>query len=97
STRAGFVTSVDAAEIGRAVAAIGGGRIKVEDRIDPSVGFLARARIGDEVRAGDALGLLYCREESGAVEAAARIRAAYAVRDEPPARRPELIKEVIAQ
>jgi pyrimidine-nucleoside phosphorylase len=97
STRAGFVTSVDAAEVGRAVASIGGGRIKVEDRIDPSVGFLARAKIGDEVRAGDALGLLYCREESGAVAAAARIRAAYTVRDEPPARRPELIKEVIAQ
>jgi pyrimidine-nucleoside phosphorylase len=97
STRAGFVTSVDAAEVGRAVASIGGGRVRVEDKIDPSVGFMARARIGDEVRAGDALGLLYCREASGAVEAAARLRAAYTVRDEPPARRPELVKEVIAQ
>jgi len=97
STRAGFVTSVDASEVGRAVAAIGGGRVRVEDKIDPSVGFLARARIGDELKAGDALGLLYCREESGAVEAAARIRAAYTVRDEPPAHVPELIKEVIAQ
>jgi pyrimidine-nucleoside phosphorylase len=97
STRAGFVTSVDASEVGRAVASIGGGRVRVEDKIDPSVGFLARARIGDEVSAGDALGLLYCREEAGAVEAAARIRAAYTVRDEPPAHVPELIKEVIAQ
>src|SRR5437764_754608 len=95
STRGGFVTAVDAAEVGRAVASIGGGRAHVEDRIDPAVGFVARARIGDEVRAGDALGLLYCRGTG--VGAAARVRAAYTVRDEPPARRPELIKEVIAQ
>jgi pyrimidine-nucleoside phosphorylase len=97
SVRAGFVTAVDAAEVGRVVASVGGGRVRVEDRVDPSVGFLARAKIGDELKAGDALGLLYCRGESGAVEAAARIRAAYTVRDEPPARVPELIKEVIAQ
>src|SRR5437588_396971 len=36
SVRAGFVTAVDAAEVGRAVASIGGGRARVEDRIDPS-------------------------------------------------------------
>src|SRR5437588_686701 len=97
SVRAGFVTAVDAAEVGRAVASVGGGRVRIEDRIDPAVGFLARAKIGDELKAGEALGLLYCRGESGAVEAAARIRAAYTVRDEPPMRVPELIKEVIAQ
>ena len=74
-----------------------GGRARVEDRIDPAVGFQARAKIGDELKAGDALGLLYCRGEAVAVEAAARVRAAYTVRDEPPARVPELIKEVIAQ
>src|SRR5205085_9400392 len=71
STRGGFITSVDAAEVGRAVVSIGGGRARVEDGIDPSVGFTARARIGDEVKAGDALGLLYCRR--GGVEAASRI------------------------
>ncbi|HEX3559684.1 MAG TPA: thymidine phosphorylase [Pyrinomonadaceae bacterium] len=97
STREGFVVAVDAAEVGRVVASIGGGRVRVEDKIDPSVGFLARAKVGDELQAGDALGLLYCRSESGAVEAAARIRAAYTVRDEPPAHVPELIREVIAQ
>jgi pyrimidine-nucleoside phosphorylase len=94
SPRAGIVAGVDTAEVGRAVAEIGGGRVRVTDEVDPHVGFLVEAGIGDEVRAGDALGLLYCRDDARGEEAAARIRAAYAVADErPPARR--LIKEVI--
>ena len=97
SVHAGFVVAIDAAEIGRAVASIGGGRIRVDDRIDPAVGYLARARIGQALSAGEPLGLLYCRNEADAERAAARIRAAYTVEDEPPRHVPELIKEVIAQ
>ena len=96
SPRAGFVTQVEAAEIGFAVSWIGGGRTRVEDEIDFQVGFVADATHGDELRAGDALGTLYCRDEAQAAEAGARIRAAYTVGDEPPPGAPlELIKEVI--
>ena len=94
STRNGFVTQVDTAEIGFAVAEIGGGRIRIEDRIDPAVGFAAEAKIGDQVKAGEALGLLYCRDEQNAQSALERIRAAYKIGDEP-ATAPTLIKEVI--
>jgi len=97
SERAGYVVAVDAAEVGRAVAGLGGGRVRVEDQIDPAVGFMARARVGQQLRAGDTLGLLLSRGGSGAEAAAARIRAAYLVGDEPPAQSPQLIKEVIAQ
>ena len=97
SEHAGFVVRVDTAEVGRAVASIGGGRVRVEDRIDPAVGFLAHVKIGQEVSAGEPLGLLYCRGGADAEGAAARIRAAYTVEDEQPTRLPELIKEVIAQ
>ncbi len=37
SPRSGFVRSVNTTEVGHAIAAIGGGRIRVEDSIDPSV------------------------------------------------------------
>lgn len=97
SEHAGYVEAIDAAEIGRAVAAAGGGRVRVEDEIDPSVGYIARARTGQQVSAGEPLGLFYCRKGKRAEEAAARIRAAYTVGDAPPCRVPELIKEVIAQ
>lgn len=96
STRTGFVTSVDAAEIGFAVGAIGGGRARVEDRIDPAVGFLARAKIGDHLAEGSPLGVLYCRNETQVQEASARIRASYRIDDEAPTALPALIKEVIS-
>jgi pyrimidine-nucleoside phosphorylase len=97
SEHAGYVVEIDAAEVGRAVASIGGGRMRVEDRIDPAVGYLARAKVGQQVSAGEPLGLLYCRPGSGAERAAARVRASYTVGDEAPGHIPELIKEVIAQ
>jgi pyrimidine-nucleoside phosphorylase len=94
STRTGFIASIDATEIGFAVAEIGGGRIRIEDRIDAAVGFAAEVGIGDQVKAGEILGLLYCNDEAQAEAARARIRAAYEIRDEH-ASAPTLIKEVI--
>lgn len=95
SPHAGFITEIDAAEIGRVVVALGGGRVRIEDRIDPAVGFMFEAKIGDELKAGEALGVLYCRNEAQSANASARIKAAYTLSDEPPATIPALIKEVI--
>ncbi|MFN2599165.1 MAG: thymidine phosphorylase [Pyrinomonadaceae bacterium] len=99
STRTGFVTGVDASEVGFAVADIGGGRARVEDDVDKSVGFLADAKIGDEVREGQLLGTLVARYADARSEAAAeRIRRAYTIGDEPPpADSFKLIKELIAE
>jgi thymidine phosphorylase len=70
--------------------------VRVEDRIDPAVGFLAEVKIGDELKADDLLGLLYCRSEEQAREATGRIRDAYKIGDDPPPTL-KLIKEVITQ
>jgi thymidine phosphorylase len=94
SPRAGFVTRIETAEIGLTVSALGGGRIRIEDTIDPAVGFRVEAQIGDEVAAGQALGLLYCGQQADEAVAVRRIRSAYEIGDEPVAR-PTLIKEVI--
>jgi pyrimidine-nucleoside phosphorylase len=94
SPRAGYVAGTDAAEIGNTVAAMGGGRVRITDKIDPAVGFIAEAKIGDEVQAGDTIGLLYCRDSSQWARAAERIRAAYKIADTPPPAL-KLIKEVI--
>lgn len=96
SPRAGFVVKINTAEIGNAVASIGGGRVRMEDEIDPAVGFLVRARLGDEIAESDkTLGLLYCRDAAQAATATERIRDAYTIGDEPPSSEFRLIKEVI--
>ncbi|HEY6232781.1 MAG TPA: thymidine phosphorylase [Pyrinomonadaceae bacterium] len=95
SPRSGFVIKVNTAEIGHAIAAIGGGRVRIDDRIDPSVGFMAQARIGDRVSDGGALGTVYCRHKAKAKEAAQRIQAAYEIGDKSPSDPPSLMREVI--
>jgi pyrimidine-nucleoside phosphorylase len=95
SPRSGFVTKVNTAEIGHAIAAIGGGRVRIDDAIDPSVGFIAEIKLGDRITAGATLGTVYCREESKAKEAAVRIQSAYKIGDQPPTEIPQLMMEVI--
>jgi pyrimidine-nucleoside phosphorylase len=95
SPRSGFVIKVNTAEIGHAIAAIGGGRVRIDDTIDPSVGFVAEARIGDRVSGSAALGTVYCRDETKAKEAAERIQAAYEIGDSSPSDIPLLMREVI--
>jgi pyrimidine-nucleoside phosphorylase len=53
----GFVEQVDAASIGAAIGAIGGGRARTEDSIDHAVGFRIHAKIGDEIKSGAPLGV----------------------------------------
>jgi thymidine phosphorylase len=95
SPRSGFVNKVNTAEIGHAIAAIGGGRVRIDDAIDPSVGFMAAVRIGDRVAAGTVLGTVYCRDDSAAKEAAQRIQTAYEIGDQSPTELPQLMREVI--
>ena len=95
SARSGFVTKVNTAEIGHAIAAIGGGRVRIDDAIDPTVGYIAEVKIGDRIGDRAALGRVYCRDESKAKEAAQQIQSAYEIGDQSPKEIPPLMREVI--
>jgi pyrimidine-nucleoside phosphorylase len=94
SPRSGFVTKVDAAEIGHAIAEAGGGRVRIDDKIDPRVGLITEAKIGDQISSGEALGIVYSDDGEKGERASQRIQAAYQITDEP-VRPLELVKEVI--
>lgn len=95
SPRSGFVTKVNTSEIGHAIASIGGGRVRIDDTIDPTVGFIAQARIGDALDEGAAIGIVFCRDRSSAEEAGKRIQAAYEIGEQSPREIPQLFREVI--
>jgi thymidine phosphorylase len=95
SPRSGFITKIDTTEIGHAIAAIGGGRVRIEDTVDPTVGFTSELKLGDQVRAGEAIGTVYCGDVSAAQEAARRIQAAYHVEETLTAGPQKLVKEII--
>jgi pyrimidine-nucleoside phosphorylase/thymidine phosphorylase len=94
SPHAGFVTKVNTADIGHAIAAIGGGRVRIDDKIDPTVGFISDVKIGNAIDAGESLGIVFCSDEEKAKEAVKAIQAAYEVRDNP-VQELTLVKEVI--
>ncbi len=95
SPRSGFITKVNTAEIGHVIAAIGGGRVRIDDAIDPAVGFIAEATIGNRLDEGATIGTVFCRDESKARETAGRIQAAYEIGDESPTEIPQLLRDVI--
>lgn len=51
----GFVASIDCQRLGQTVVEMGGGRRRVDDRIDPSVGLEILVRIGDRIERGQPL------------------------------------------
>jgi pyrimidine-nucleoside phosphorylase len=95
SPRSGFITQIDTTEIGHAIASLGGGRVRIEDKIDPTVGFFADKVLGDEVGKGDTLGSVQSADATKAGEAVRRIQASYGIDGEFDGERPRLIKEVI--
>src|SRR5256712_2687953 len=48
----GVIVRIEPRTIGRAIVAMGGGRLKVEDAVDPTVGFVISVKPGDKVLAG---------------------------------------------
>ncbi len=51
----GNVQAIDAEAIGLAAVALGAGRARMEDAIDPAVGLIVHRKVGDAVRAGEPL------------------------------------------
>ena len=92
--RAGYVRAIDAELVGRASVALGAGRDRVEDPVDPAVGILLAAKPGDAVRAGDPVLELHYRDR-GRLEAALRLTGrAIAIDDQAPPRAPLIVGDV---
>jgi pyrimidine-nucleoside phosphorylase len=94
ATRAGYIARIETDEIGRIVMDWGGGRRRLEDKIDYSVGLRLVAKLGDQVKAGDPLAMAYYNDESKFEEMEARLRAAYRIEEMAPQPEP-LIKTII--
>jgi pyrimidine-nucleoside phosphorylase/thymidine phosphorylase len=56
---AGWVEAIDTEGVGLAAMALGAGRARVEDRIDPSAGIVVHKRLGDRVERGEPLCTLH--------------------------------------
>ncbi len=62
--RSGVIAALDTAEIGWTAVHMGAGRQKKEDIIDHAVGFVLPMKVGDQVQAGDVLGVIHAENEA---------------------------------
>ena len=92
--RAGFLTALDAELVGRSSVALGAGRDRVQDPVDPAVGIMVLARPGDQVEAGDGILELHFRDRTRLAAAEALAARGIEIGDAPPARLPLIVGEV---
>ncbi|MFZ1702284.1 MAG: thymidine phosphorylase [Pyrinomonadaceae bacterium] len=80
----GCVSEIDTFAIGNAVCAMGGGRVKAEDSVDHAVGYASFRKLGESVRRGDEIGMLYCRRKADGEAIAESLRSAYKISSQLP-------------
>jgi pyrimidine-nucleoside phosphorylase len=80
--RSGVVAGVEPRRIGRAILELGGGRVRIEDRIDPAVGFVLTVKPGDEVQSGDPIASVFARDDAGVTVGLAALGEAIVIGDE---------------
>ena len=91
---AGYIAAMRAEEIGVAAQLLGAGRATKEDHIDPAVGLVMHKRQGMHVAADEPVATLYVNDPAHVEEAAALVRAAFTLSQEPPASMP-MVYDVI--
>jgi pyrimidine-nucleoside phosphorylase len=92
--RAGFVTALDALELGLCAVLLGAGRTRAGQALDLGAGIELAVRRGDRVEARQALAWVHVRAKSVFEIAAPRLRAAFTIRRTAPRDTPLLITRV---
>lgn len=62
---AGTVREIEPRPLGLGVVALGGGRLRMDERIDGAVGFELAVRVGDRLEPGAPLGVVHARDPEG--------------------------------
>jgi thymidine phosphorylase len=76
---AGVLSACDTRAVGLAVIALGGGRRRVEDRIDPAVGIDDILPLGTTVSRSDPIAMVHAADEAGAEAAAVLLQKAFEI------------------
>ena len=95
SSAVGFITGTNCEQFGIALAMLGGGREKKEDKIDHGVGLEFHKRIGDRVEKGEPLATIHYNNDAKLAEAKALIVGSYFVGDKALQEKRPLVRRII--
>ncbi len=95
ASRSGYVTKLDADDIGTAAMLLGAGRATKEDKIDMAVGIVLKKKIGDVVKKGESIAVIHSNRED--VEHAVSLLQEHIHIADEVVVKPPLIGEIITQ
>ncbi len=95
SPKTGFIKSIRAEGIGNAAMLLGAGRLQKGDTIDLSAGIVLHKKVGEKLKIGEKLAILYTNKESKLAEAEEKLLAAFSFSPKKPASVPLILGKVI--
>ncbi|HEY6101210.1 MAG TPA: thymidine phosphorylase, partial [Anaeromyxobacter sp.] len=91
----GVVQAIDTEAVGLAAVALGAGRARVEDRVDPAVGLVVHRKLGDRVERGEPLCTVHEGDRSEPRDrVVARLAQAWNIGPAAPAARPLVVERI---
>lgn len=94
ATKSGYVTAADALDLGLAAVAMGAGRTRADQSVDPRVGIVVNAKPGEAVKRGEPLCTLHVNDPDVDESLRRRIAGAFEIGARPP-RPAKLVMDVI--
>jgi pyrimidine-nucleoside phosphorylase len=91
----GYIAGLEARFIGVASMILGAGRDRSDANIDPAVGLVFEKKVGDPVRAGERVCVVYSNDRSQVPRALNMIHKAIAISPEPVSRPPLILERVL--
>ncbi len=92
--KSGYITRIDAYEVGKAASVLGAGREVMGEAIDPTAGIILNKRIGDRIEEGEALATLQAKTLERAQSGMEYLFKAVTISDFPPEERKIIIKRI---
>jgi pyrimidine-nucleoside phosphorylase len=91
----GFIVSIQCEQVGLASLALGGGRNKQDDAIDPAVGIELHKKAGDAVKRGEVIATLHYNDKTKLTGIREALQTASGLGPKPPEKPRQLIKRII--
>ena len=90
----GFISTIDALEIGLSSVVLGAGRARADQDVDPAVGIVLDKKPGDAVRKGQSIATIHSKTREEALAIKKRIAAAFSYSEEKPELKPLVIETI---
>ncbi len=79
AAQAGVINALDTRQLGEIVVQLGGGRLQIEDRIDPAVGLSGLPRVGQKFEVGDVVCEVHARDKATGADAITAVQRAIVI------------------